>query len=172
MKSAMNQICSLLNPDNTMTVNRLLAHAVGIPAAVVYTALISKYVYYEQNELIAEDGWFNSTVSDLEESTTLGIKAQRSAIRTLEETGLIRCEMKGMPAMRYFSCAMMPMLFSYRSKKDRQGWTRYAAIWQPVRQNAGQTRFITGIVKLLNNFSTLKMLKREIPAVEFSTAIC
>ena len=72
MKSAMNQICSLLNPDNTMTVNRLLAHAVGIPAAVVYTALISKYVYYEQNELIAEDGWFYSTVSDLEESTTLG----------------------------------------------------------------------------------------------------
>lgn len=102
MKSAMNQICSLLNPDNTMTVNRLLAHAVGIPAAVVYTALISKYVYYEQNELIAEDGWFYSTVSDLEESTTLGIKAQRSAIAVLVELGLIKCEYLGMPKMRYF----------------------------------------------------------------------
>ena len=102
MRSAMNQICSLLNPDNTMTVNRLLAHAVGMPAAVIYTALIGKYVYYEQNDLLSADGWFYSTVSDLEESTTLGIKAQRSAIRTLEEIGLIRCEMKGMPAMRYF----------------------------------------------------------------------
>ena len=102
MRSAMNQICSLLNPDNTMTVNRLLAHAVGMPAAVIYTALIGKYVYYEQNNLLSADGWFYSTVSDLEESTTLGIKAQRSAIRCLEEIGLIKCEMKGMPAMRYF----------------------------------------------------------------------
>ena len=102
MRSAMNQICSLLNPDNTMTVNRLLAHAVGMPAAVIYTALIGKYVYYEQNDLLSADGWFYSTVSDLEESTTLGIKAQRSAIKCLEENGLIKCEMKGMPAMRYF----------------------------------------------------------------------
>ena len=45
MRSAMNQICSLLNPDNTMTVNRLLAHAVGMPAAVIYTALIGKYKF-------------------------------------------------------------------------------------------------------------------------------
>ena len=39
----MNAIFQMLNPSNTLTVNRLLAHAIGLSEAVVYAALISNF---------------------------------------------------------------------------------------------------------------------------------
>ena len=37
----MNAIYQLLNPDNTISLNRPLAHAVGLMETVVYSALIA-----------------------------------------------------------------------------------------------------------------------------------
>ena len=95
-------ILAVLNPNNTMSINRPLAHAIGMSEAVVYAALIAKYSYYEQTGKLTDDGWFFSTVTDLQESTTFGVKAQKSAIRNLTDRGLIKCEIRGMPAKRYF----------------------------------------------------------------------
>ena len=67
----MNAIFQMLNPSNTLTVNRLLAHAIGLSEAVVYAALISKCSYYERNGMLDDSGWFYSTVPDLEASTAL-----------------------------------------------------------------------------------------------------
>lgn len=69
---------------------------------IIYSALISKQTYYLQNNMLYEGGWFFSTISDLQESTTFGAKAQKTAITKLAEHGLIDCECKGMPAKRYF----------------------------------------------------------------------
>ena len=44
----MNAIFQLLNPSNTVSVNRPLAHALGLNEAVVYGALISKFYYYSE----------------------------------------------------------------------------------------------------------------------------
>ena len=41
----MNAIYQLLNPDNTISLNRPLAHAVGLMETVVYSALIAKWQY-------------------------------------------------------------------------------------------------------------------------------
>ena len=67
----MNAIFQMLNPSNTLTVNRLLAHAIGLSEAVIYAALISKCSYYERNGMLDDGGWFYSTVPDLEASTAL-----------------------------------------------------------------------------------------------------
>ena len=53
----MNVIFQMLNPSNTLTVNRLLAHAIGLSEAVIYAALISKCSYYERNGML-DDGGF------------------------------------------------------------------------------------------------------------------
>ena len=42
----MNAIFQLLNPNNTVSVNRPLAHAIGLNEAVVYGALVAKYYWY------------------------------------------------------------------------------------------------------------------------------
>lgn len=73
----MKAIFKLLNPDNTMSINRQLAHAIGLAEAVVYGALLSKYAYYDQHGLLTDGDWFYSTVEDLEESTALSARQQR-----------------------------------------------------------------------------------------------
>ena len=100
--SNIENILAVLNPNNTMSINRPLAHAIGMSEAIVYAALIAKHSYYSANGKLTDDGWFFSTVTDLQESTTFGVKAQKSAIRNLTDRGLIQCEIRGMPAKRYF----------------------------------------------------------------------
>lgn len=102
MSYQFDSILQLLNPDNTMSANRLLAHAIGLCETIIYSALISKYTYYVTKGMIDEGGWFFSTVDDLQESTTYGEKPQRTAIKHLIENNLIECKVKGIPAKRYF----------------------------------------------------------------------
>lgn len=97
----MNAIFQLLNPSNTVSVNRPLAHALGLNEAVVYGALISKFYYYSEREML-DDGWFYSTAPDLQESTALSEKQQKRCVDNLVKSGLIRCELRGMPAKRSF----------------------------------------------------------------------
>lgn len=94
-------LLQLINPDNTMSVNRPLAHAIGMAEAVIFSTLISKYTYYRDNNR-SFDGWFYSTIEDLQESTTYSRKIQSTAINKLVEYGLIECKLMGMPAKRYF----------------------------------------------------------------------
>ena len=97
----MNAIFQLLNPANTVTVNRPLAHALGLNEAVIYGALISKFYYYSERGML-EDGWFYSTAPDLAESTALSERQQKRAVDNLISAGLIRSELRGMPAKRSF----------------------------------------------------------------------
>ena len=101
-KYSLSAIIQLLNPDNTISAHRMLAHAVGMTETIIYSALISKQTYYLNNNMLHNDGWFFSTIADLQESTTFGAKAQKTAIGNLMKHGLIECECKGMPAKRYF----------------------------------------------------------------------
>lgn len=96
-----SSLLQLINPDNTMSVNRYLAHSIGMAETIIYSALISKYTYYRDNNKTF-DGWFYSTIEDLQESTTYGRKIQTSAIKKLSELGLIETKLMGMPARRYF----------------------------------------------------------------------
>lgn len=98
----MNAIFQMLNPSNTLTVNRLLAHAIGLSEAVVYAALISKCSYYERNGMLDDSGWFYSTVPDLEASTALSEYQQKRCIKNLVDTGLIESKNRGLPAKRCF----------------------------------------------------------------------
>ena len=96
------KILDKLNPTNTLSVNRLLAHKLGLNAAVVYAALVAKQAYYEAREMLDEDGYFYSTEDDLKESTSLSKRQQARAVKALEGAGLIEKEKRGMPAKRSF----------------------------------------------------------------------
>ncbi len=58
------KILDKLNPTNTLSVNRLLAHKLGLNAAVVYAALIAKQAYYEARDMLDKDGYFYSTKTE------------------------------------------------------------------------------------------------------------
>lgn len=95
-------IFDLLNPDNTMTFNRLIAHSIGAVETIIYFALISKCRYWEINNQLVDGEWFYSTTYDLQESTTFSEYQQKKAINKLEKLELIKCTTKGMTAKRCF----------------------------------------------------------------------
>lgn len=101
-KYQINPILQLMNSDITLHINRLLAHAIGMNETIIYSTLISKFTYYSIKEMIDDDGWFYSTVPDIQESTTFSERTQRRAINNLIEYGLIESKLQGMPAKRYF----------------------------------------------------------------------
>ena len=96
------QITNILNPTNTLSVNRLLAHKLGLNAAVVYAALVAKQAYYEARKMLDKDGYFYSTEDDLKESTALSKGQQERAVKALEGAGLVEKDKRGMPAKRSF----------------------------------------------------------------------
>ena len=98
----MNPFYLVLNPDNTISFNRPLAHAIGLSETILYGALVAKWYYYSERDMLDEDGWFYSTVPDLLESTSLSEKQQKRCIKTLIDLELIKCETRGMPARRSF----------------------------------------------------------------------
>ena len=102
MSYQIDSIFQILNPDNTLYANRFLAHAIGMAETIIYSALISKFTYYSGKGMVTEDGWFYSTVYDLQESTTYGEKPQKSAVKHLVDCGLIEVKVMGLPARRYF----------------------------------------------------------------------
>ena len=134
----------LLNPDNTMSINRQLAHAIGLAEAVVYGALLSKYAYYDQHGLLTDGDWFYSTVEDLEESTALTARQQRRCIDTLTKSGLIQCKVQGMPAKRYFCINDdMELLAGILSNGSKSSCDKSAQLDGAVKQSESVTNGIT-----------------------------
>lgn len=97
-----SNLLQLLNPDNTMTFNRLLAHAIGANETIIYFCLISKMTYYESKDMLDEEGFFYATALDIQESTTFTQRQQTPIIKNLTEIGLIENKFKGIPAKKYY----------------------------------------------------------------------
>lgn len=105
----MKTVFELLNHDNTISVNRRLAHALGLAESVIYAALLAKHEWYAKNGKLS-GGWFYCTIEDMEESTALSGKIQRRCMKKLEAAGLIMCRQVGLPQKRYFFIVDSPSL--------------------------------------------------------------
>lgn len=112
-------ILSILSADNFITVNRTLVKEVGLEAAVIMGELASEHMYWEaRGEL--RDGFFYSTVENVEDRTGLSAHQQRQALTKLEERGILECRKMGMPAKRFirlFPEAVL-QLFNVQSLKN------------------------------------------------------
>lgn len=93
-------ILHLLSAGNYIVVNRSLINVFGLEAAVMLGELASEYVYWDDRGS-TEDGWFFSTVENVEQNTGLSAYVQRTALNKLCEAGLAEVKKCGMPAKRY-----------------------------------------------------------------------
>jgi uncharacterized phage protein (TIGR02220 family) len=89
-----NGILELLRSDGSIIINKAMARKIGIYETIVYSELVSKYIYYKNKESLFQfsnmDGeWFFSTIEDIEESIPMTAYEQRKAITKLKEIGLI-----------------------------------------------------------------------------------
>lgn len=92
----------LLNPNNTSSYNRYIAHAIGATETIIYYSLIAKMSYYFYNGMLDDEGFFYATAIDIQESTTFTTRQQVPAIKKLVEIGLIQTKYAGIPAKKYY----------------------------------------------------------------------
>jgi predicted transcriptional regulator len=96
-----NPILDFLRSDGSIVVNKKLAHSIGLHEAIIYSELISKFCYFAERGQL-ENGYFYNVSENLFADTTLSAKQQRSAINNLESLGLIKTQIRGVPAKKYF----------------------------------------------------------------------
>ena len=94
-------VISLLSNTGYILANKNVAKRFGLDCAVLLGELASEYVYNKKEGKLIDDGWFFSTVENIKENTTLSEEKQRKAIKIFEETGVLECKRKGLPAKRY-----------------------------------------------------------------------
>lgn len=108
-------ILNLLSSDNFIAVNKSIAAEVGLEAAVVLGELASEFVYWQSIGGL-EDGFFYSTIENLEKRTFLSGYSQRLAISKLQEKGWIEVKRKGIPAKRYVRIIEENLLMFFDNK--------------------------------------------------------
>lgn len=101
-------IVSLLNNKNFRTYNIVIARTLeSVNAAIMLSELCQRFEYHSENdELIQnekyEGSWFYYTSEIGEERTGLSEKEQRLAISILEDNGIIKKIILGVPGKRHF----------------------------------------------------------------------
>lgn len=95
------EVIKLLASNNFITFNRDLAKLVGLEAAIMLGELASEQSYWMARDGL-EDGYFFSTLENIEDKTTLSRKKQDKAIKMLKDKGIIQVKVRGCPAKRYF----------------------------------------------------------------------
>lgn len=95
-------IVSLLASDNFIVINRDLLKMYGLNVALMLCELASEYNYYSKEGKLEEDGLFFSTIENISDKTGLSRYQQAEALKKLNEMGIVRTIVKGVPAKRYF----------------------------------------------------------------------
>ncbi|MFA5431933.1 MAG: hypothetical protein WDA59_08050 [Methanofastidiosum sp.] len=101
-KSAVEIILELLRADGSIVINKKLVKTIGLQAAILYSELLSKYLYFQSNNSLDKDGYFYNSVDNIKNDTTLSKFQQGKAIAKLVKLGLIEYDVRGLPATRYF----------------------------------------------------------------------
>ena len=91
----------LLATDGYIIFNKYLAKVVGRDGSLLLGELISKYRYYRNTNKLTPDGYFYSTVEDIEDNTTLNDYEQRKIIKQLKEKSLLSVERRK-DGLRFF----------------------------------------------------------------------
>jgi hypothetical protein len=93
-------IIDFLANDNYIIVNKDIAKLYGLEEAVILGELASEHKYWQKNGGL-KDGYFYSTIENIEKNTTILEKRQRLALNSLKEQGIIDIKRMDIPAKRY-----------------------------------------------------------------------
>ena len=92
-------ITNLLANDGYVIVNRSIIKKYGINEAIMLGELCSEYNYWASRKKL-KNGWFFSSISNVEINTCLTGYKQREALKILEDAGIIKVVNKGLISYR------------------------------------------------------------------------
>jgi len=103
-------IYNILSNDAFISVNKSIAKKIGLVPAVILAELISEQKYWTNRKILDENGFFFSTIENIENNSGIKRSQQDRAIEELIEAGLIYKVSKGMPRKRFFKINMQKVL--------------------------------------------------------------
>lgn len=151
-------ILQVLASENYIAVNKDLIKILSLEGAVVFGELASEYIYWDKEGKL-EDGYFYSTVENMQEKTSLSSYQQRQAIKILEENELISVTFKGMPAKRYIKINEEQVIKLFNSKMLKNLTTRCKKIEQQDVKKFNINKNIDNKKNKINNKE--KNIKKE-----------
>ena len=93
-------ILQIIGSRNYIVLNKHLIKLLGFVEAGLLGELASEHNYWlEQGKL--QDGWFYSTVENIENNLGLSKYEQSKALKKLQAMGFVDFKLKGLPARRY-----------------------------------------------------------------------
>ena len=112
-------ITQLFGSRNFVVVNKTLIKLLGLEEAVILGELASEYDYWEGSGQLDDEGYFFSTVENVEENTSLTKYRQKKALDTLQKLGIVDVKRKGLPAKRYIKIYEEALLNLLNNKKSK-----------------------------------------------------
>ena len=94
-------LSSLLTQANCIPTSKIVASIVGLTEATVFGELCGEFDYWRARNEVTSDGYFFSTVENIENKLFIKRKQQEKIIKNLVNSGLISVKKKGCPAKRY-----------------------------------------------------------------------
>lgn len=104
------RITDLLSNQGYIIFNKQIANELGLYEAIMIGELASEYNYWSDRDGL-EDGWFYSTIENVQQATTLSGHQQRTALKKLEECGILKVQQRGLPAKRYINLDIEKLTF-------------------------------------------------------------
>lgn len=152
-------ILQLISTSNFITVNKDLIKELGLEEAILLGELASEYDYWNNKNEI-EDGYFYSTIENIEEKTTLTAYKQRRCLENLKNKGIIDIQIRGIPAKRYIKINEEKVIEIFNSKLLKNLTTGCKKISQlEVKKLNGNNNIINNNIN--NNIKKEKNKKRK-----------
>lgn len=93
-------IANMLATTGFVVTNKVLVRAIGIRGAALLGELCSEYLYWKERDGL-NDGWFFSTVENLEREIGMSASTQTRVLSELKGMGLLDFKKVGIPAKRH-----------------------------------------------------------------------
>lgn len=113
-------LVDLIRSDGSIIINKNLNFSIGTNETIIYSELLSKYIYFAKEDKLTDDGYFYCKVDDLTLSTGIKDDTQRTTINNLIDLGLIKQDNRGVPPVRHFKIIPDTELINKLMKKGRK----------------------------------------------------
>lgn len=154
-------ILQLIANSNFITVNKDLIKLLGLEEAILIGELASEYEYWEKQGKL-ENGYFYSTIENIEENTTLSEFKQRKALNKLKQFELIEITVKGIPAKRYIKINEEKLLELFQIKFLKNSGTVPLKIQElEPKKLKGNNNIINSYINNNNNKEIYKEIYKE-----------
>ena len=97
----MQDLLKLISNENYIIVNRDLIKEIGLDEAVLLSELCSEQYYWKSKDKLGKDGFFFSTIENIENNIGFKKKKQLTLLKKLKSRNLIEVKYHDMPKKRY-----------------------------------------------------------------------